>query len=114
MGSLKPGRNDLCPCGSGKKYKKCCLGRRTNMPNGNGGGVPGSVPQEGLVKMLITYDLKTGQTLLTAPDPLWKEHKKLARAMLAMARDILEDREEKLIQEASLIEIPGGRSGQMG
>src|SRR5580658_385597 len=22
------GRNDLCPCGSGKKYKKCCLGTR--------------------------------------------------------------------------------------
>ncbi len=22
---LKVGRNDLCPCGSGKKYKKCCL-----------------------------------------------------------------------------------------
>ncbi len=22
----KPGRNDPCPCGSGKKYKKCCLG----------------------------------------------------------------------------------------
>ena len=21
----KPGRNDLCPCGSGKKYKQCCL-----------------------------------------------------------------------------------------
>ena len=20
----KPGRNDLCPCGSGKKYKNCC------------------------------------------------------------------------------------------
>ena len=20
----KPGRNDICPCGSGKKYKKCC------------------------------------------------------------------------------------------
>ncbi|MBH2042097.1 MAG: SEC-C domain-containing protein [Comamonadaceae bacterium] len=19
-----PGRNDLCPCGSGKKFKKCC------------------------------------------------------------------------------------------
>jgi hypothetical protein len=19
-----PGRNDTCPCGSGKKYKKCC------------------------------------------------------------------------------------------
>lgn len=22
---LKVGRNELCPCGSGKKYKKCCL-----------------------------------------------------------------------------------------
>jgi preprotein translocase subunit SecA len=22
--SEKVGRNDLCPCGSGKKYKKCC------------------------------------------------------------------------------------------
>jgi hypothetical protein len=23
----KPGRNDLCPCASGRKYKRCCLGR---------------------------------------------------------------------------------------
>ena len=23
----KTGRNDPCPCGSGKKYKKCCLGK---------------------------------------------------------------------------------------
>ncbi len=22
---IKIGRNDLCPCGSGKKYKKCCI-----------------------------------------------------------------------------------------
>jgi len=27
MGSREEvGRNDLCPCGSGKKYKRCCLG----------------------------------------------------------------------------------------
>jgi len=26
---MAPGRNDPCPCGSGKKYKKCCLGRAT-------------------------------------------------------------------------------------
>jgi len=24
---IKIGRNDPCPCGSGKKYKKCCLGK---------------------------------------------------------------------------------------
>ena len=23
----KPGRNDPCPCGSGKKYKRCCLAK---------------------------------------------------------------------------------------
>lgn len=23
----KPGRNDPCPCGSGKKYKQCCWGQ---------------------------------------------------------------------------------------
>jgi hypothetical protein len=26
----KLGRNDPCPCGSGKKYKKCCLGNLRN------------------------------------------------------------------------------------
>ena len=26
VNTSKIGRNDLCPCGSGKKYKKCCLG----------------------------------------------------------------------------------------
>ena len=24
---MKTGRNELCPCGSGKKYKKCCLNK---------------------------------------------------------------------------------------
>ena len=28
------GRNDLCPCGSGLKYKKCCLGKRKNAGTG--------------------------------------------------------------------------------
>ncbi|MGC9308802.1 MAG: SEC-C metal-binding domain-containing protein [Thermoplasmatota archaeon] len=29
--SKKVGRNDPCPCGSGKKYKKCCLQREREM-----------------------------------------------------------------------------------
>lgn len=24
----KIGRNEPCPCGSGKKYKKCCIGKK--------------------------------------------------------------------------------------
>nr|WP_271983046.1 SEC-C domain-containing protein [Granulosicoccus sp.] len=31
--SLKANRNDLCPCGSGKKYKKCCLQSATGLPS---------------------------------------------------------------------------------
>lgn len=27
MNDLKVGRNDPCPCGSGKKYKKCCINK---------------------------------------------------------------------------------------
>jgi hypothetical protein len=25
--SAKPGRNEMCPCGSGIKFKRCCLGK---------------------------------------------------------------------------------------
>jgi hypothetical protein len=32
----KIGRNDLCPCGSGKKYKKCCLSSYPNRRTGRG------------------------------------------------------------------------------
>jgi len=27
MSEAKPGRNDQCPCGSGRKYKQCCLAK---------------------------------------------------------------------------------------
>lgn len=37
------GRNDPCPCGSGKKYKRCCLGRSKPPPNKAPGG---SLPEQ--------------------------------------------------------------------
>lgn len=27
MAASKTGRNDPCPCGSGRKYKQCCAGK---------------------------------------------------------------------------------------
>ena len=30
---MKVGRNDKCPCGSGKKYKQCCLNKDTGINN---------------------------------------------------------------------------------
>lgn len=32
-----PGRNDPCPCGSGKKYKRCCLERERGEERSSGG-----------------------------------------------------------------------------
>ncbi len=29
---MKAGRNDPCPCGSGKKFKKCCALARSQKP----------------------------------------------------------------------------------
>ncbi|MEN8178766.1 MAG: SEC-C metal-binding domain-containing protein [Pseudomonadota bacterium] len=36
MKILNVGRNDPCPCGSGKKYKKCCLGKDEEVTPGLG------------------------------------------------------------------------------
>jgi uncharacterized protein YecA (UPF0149 family) len=29
--SAKVGRNELCPCGSGKKYKRCCAEKEATL-----------------------------------------------------------------------------------
>lgn len=48
----KVGRNDPCPCGSGQKYKKCCLGKT--------GDAPG--------KMKVEYAQKYGVRLKKSAD----------------------------------------------
>ena len=30
------GRNDPCPCGSGRKFKKCCLGKQESVKSKRG------------------------------------------------------------------------------
>jgi hypothetical protein len=39
------GRNDPCPCGSGKKYKKCCLGKEAPARSDAPAGVAGELRQ---------------------------------------------------------------------
>ncbi len=33
--ATKIGRNDPCPCGSGRKYKRCCAGQSGNEKGGS-------------------------------------------------------------------------------
>lgn len=39
-GPVTASRNGPCPCGSGKKYKKCCLGKQASEPRESLGDVP--------------------------------------------------------------------------
>ena len=70
---MKIGRNDPCPCGSGKKYKKCCLPRH-----------------EEAAMFLSGNDLQTG-TLLDGYQILFKSVAFFGQAL----RDADDNREEK-------------------
>jgi preprotein translocase subunit SecA len=39
--SKQPGRNAPCPCGSGRKYKKCCMGKDAEPSDGDSGNGDG-------------------------------------------------------------------------
>jgi hypothetical protein len=68
-------RNDPCPCGSGKKYKKCCLLQQTSDQSfswADNDGIhfagPGSPPSpEQLKKMTKEYQKQIRNS------PLWDE-----------------------------------------
>jgi hypothetical protein len=47
----KVGRNDPCPCGSGKKYKKCCLGKKDAKP------LPATPPIEAPMPLLSDKEI---------------------------------------------------------
>ena len=50
----RAGRNDPCPCGSGRKFKKCCLGQDRRVSAGNSGS-PGELGPE-IVPRLFDQD----------------------------------------------------------
>ena len=57
---MKAGRNDACPCGSGKKYKKCCLANDREA----------SSRQTAVTALLPSHvDLPRSDPVLTQPHP---------------------------------------------
>jgi len=49
----KIGRNDPCPCGSGRKYKKCCL-QKDNADGAEAGAVAQQYHRDALAFTLAT------------------------------------------------------------
>jgi tetratricopeptide (TPR) repeat protein len=71
----KPGRNDPCPCGSGNKYKKCCL------PKEEG------VEREQLAKV----EARRAENAATHRSPPLRDVKAAITAILSSAEDADED-----------------------
>jgi hypothetical protein len=78
------GRNDPCPCGSGKKYKRCCLGQgkptapekslspRFRFEPGSYGGPGAFMPSIACLKQVRTDDWKY-HFVLVRPEDLHPE-----------------------------------------
>lgn len=82
--SKQVGRNDLCPCGSGKKYKKCCLSRRATLSEpilllfGAGaslgsGGLNHIPPSGDTLYEKLTKKYATWQTIPSESSEIFKE-----------------------------------------
>lgn len=62
---VKVGRNDLCPCGSGKKFKKCCLAENPPV-------MPRNHPQKSKIRLKSPVDVagirRAGQLVVATLD----------------------------------------------
>jgi tetratricopeptide (TPR) repeat protein len=63
---IKTGRNDPCPCGSGKKYKRCCLEKHEAAARAlSAATLRPTIPDE-IANTIAQFDDKTGDELTTA------------------------------------------------
>ena len=87
---MKPGRNDPCPCGSGKKYKHCCLDPVKNTFTG-----PSDVTWRRLRLLLDGYPVKMGRFVSetygpTAVFEAWREFADSEDIELDMGRPLMQ------------------------
>lgn len=68
------GRNDPCPCGSGKKYKKCCLGKNKSFNN-----VEKTLKENKLLETFQSYDQISLLEFFASLQLFEKNHTKLIR-----------------------------------
>jgi tetratricopeptide (TPR) repeat protein len=90
---MRPGRNDPCPCGSGRKYKHCCGTVTPNQASAAAAGVPGHGEIDRLVVLIEQErpgdaEREARALLRTYPDTgiLWKI---LSVALLRQGKEAL-------------------------
>ncbi len=63
----KVGRNDPCPCGSGKKFKKCCEAKVTKRSIGNAQVLTGTSTMASLFQRHVTVQKPVQEEPPSAP-----------------------------------------------
>ncbi len=76
----KPGRNDPCPCGSGKKYKKCCLSKHEEIKKNISPEIWQQIKAEKERKEKIKAQVEEGFNLLASGE--YKKAIELAEKLL--------------------------------
>ncbi len=97
----KVGRNDPCPCGSGKKYKRCHAGRSAPRPIPDAAGTPGLTKAEAFTFRGVTETLSVlchARVVAGGPRPgetlYWPTHEALADEMEVRAAIAGDNRQE--------------------
>jgi len=86
--SSKIGRNDPCPCGSGKKYKKCCLFKSEHSKSNSQDSESNSSEMGAYEAFLNNYDQSHLLSIIAALQLIPKNHGKNVRFEM-LAKDIV-------------------------
>jgi len=97
----EPERNDPCPCGSGKKYKKCCLGRS---------GDRGSAARPGTFEEVAADVARLDETSNLVPDLLDRGRIEEAEAVASRLLAEYPDEPDGLERMAEVLEAKGENS----
>lgn len=96
---VAPQRNEPCPCGSGRKYKKCCLGGEAPSATGKGMDIvhdrfqtsEASAPLEDLLRQAEEFGragrVAEAETVYRQVLRLWPRHDRALYRLGALARD---------------------------
>jgi ABC-type cobalt transport system substrate-binding protein len=92
---MKTRRNDPCPCGSGKKYKRCCLGRETSAAEAllgvglasTGSSANGAVYSFDQIKERLS-EFTVTETLAAIAERIWQQFEKGEDAFKELERDL--------------------------
>ena len=83
----KPGRNDRCPCGSGKKYKQCCLMKDEAAEREQAAAAQAGRDERATAKRLEVQQFKAEITASLSRDDDEDELDTLSNALIRLIRD---------------------------